>query len=86
MALIVYLLCAATSLVCAGQLFRSYLRNRSPLLFWSCLCFLGLAINNVLVFVDLILIPTIDLSMVRALSALIAISLLLFGLVWEAAD
>lgn len=86
MALIAYLLCGATSLVCSGLLLRSYLRNRTPLLFWSSLCFLGLAVNNMLVFVDLFVIPTVDLSMVRALSALVAISLLLFGLLWEAAE
>lgn len=86
MALVVYSLCALTSLICAGLLLRSYLRYRTPLLFWSSLCFLGLAINNVLVFVDLVVIPTVDLSMFRALSALIAIVLLVFGLVWESSD
>lgn len=86
MAVVVYSLCAMTSLICAGLLLRSYLRNRTPLLFWSCLCFFGLAINNILVFVDQIVIPTVDLSMLRALSAFIAIGLLVFGLVWEATD
>ena len=86
MAVVVYSLCALTSLICAGLLLRSYLRFRTPLLFWSSLCFLGLAINNVLVFVDLVVVPTVDLSMFRSLSALIAIALLVFGLVWESSD
>ena len=86
MALVVYSLCAVTSIVCAGLLLRSYFRNRTRLLFWSSLCFLGLAVNNILLFVDLVLVPTIDLSMYRALSALAAIALLLFGLVWEESD
>lgn len=86
MAVLVYSLCAATSFVCAFLLLRSYLNHRSPLLFWSSLCFVGLAINNVLVFIDLVLIPTVDLSMLRAFSALIAIALLVFGLVWEVSD
>lgn len=86
MALVVYSLCALTSLICAGLLLRSYVRNRTSLIFWSSLCFLVLAINNVLVFIDLVVIPTVDLSMLRALSALIAIVLLVFGLVWEASE
>jgi hypothetical protein len=86
MAVLVYSLCAATSLVCAILLLRSYLNHRTPLLFWSSLCFAGLAINNVLVFIDLVLIPTVDLSLLRAFSALIAITLLVFGLVWEVSD
>lgn len=86
MALVVYSLCAVTSIVCAGLLLRSYIRKRTRLLFWSSLCFLGLAVNNILLFVDLVLVPTIDLSMYRALSALAAIALLLFGLVWEESD
>jgi hypothetical protein len=86
MAVVVYLLCAVTSLCCAILLLRSYLNNRTPLLFWSSLCFLGLAINNVLVFVDLVVVPTVDLSKLRAISAVVAIGLLVFGLVWEASD
>lgn len=86
MAVLVYSLCAATSFVCSILLLRSYLNHRTPLLFWSSLCFVGLAINNVLVFIDLVLIPTVDLSILRAFSALIAIALLLFGLVWEVSD
>lgn len=82
----VYALCALTSLACAGLLLRSYLRNRTPMLFWSSLCFLGLAANNVLLFIDLVLIPTVDLSMYRALSAFLAVTVLLFGFVWEELD
>lgn len=86
MALLVYSLCAVTSLVCAGLLLRSYLRHRTHLLFWSSLCFLGLAVNNVLLFIDLVVVPALDLSLYRALSAFGAVTLLLFGLVWEELD
>ena len=48
MAEAVYLLCAVTSLVCAGLLVRSYRRSRMKLILWTSLCFMGLAINNVL--------------------------------------
>lgn len=57
MAEAVYLLCAVTSLVCAGLLVRSYRRSRMKLILWTSLCFMGLAVNNVLLFVDLAIIP-----------------------------
>jgi len=84
MASLVYALCALTSVVCALLLFRAYAAHRARLLFWSGLCFLGLAINNVLLFVDLILVPTMDLSVYRDISAVSGIMLLLFGLIWHA--
>jgi hypothetical protein len=81
---LVYALCAITSLVCAALLLRAYQRRRTRLLLWSSVSFAGLAINNVLLFVDLVLIPvTLDLSLLRALTALAAVMILLFGLVWE---
>jgi hypothetical protein len=83
MALLVYLLCALTSLICASLLLRSYLANRTPLLFWSSLCFVGLAMNNILLFIDLVIVPTIDLSFYRSLCALIAVLVLVFGLIWD---
>jgi hypothetical protein len=79
----VYLLCALTSVLCAGLLIRSYLANRSKLLLWSTLCFVGLAVNNILLFVDLVLVPTYDLQLWRSLAALIAFITLLIGLIWE---
>ncbi len=81
MAPVVYLLCALTSLGCAGLLVRSYLGSRSPLLFWASLCFCGLFINNLLLFMDLVLVPQIDLSRLRSLTALVSVTLLLYGLV-----
>jgi hypothetical protein len=83
MASIVYLLCAITSLICASLLLRSYLANRTPLLFWSSLCFIGLAMNNILLFIDLVIVPTIDLSFYRAICALIGVVVLAFGLIWD---
>ncbi len=83
MAELVYVLCALTSVLCAGLLFRSYSRNRSKLLLWSTLCFVGLAINNILLLVDLVLVPDIDLRFLRTTSALVALALLTIGLIWE---
>ena len=81
MAETVYLLCAATSVACAVLLLRGYRRTRTSLLFWSSLCFLGLALNNVLLFVDLVILPSADLSLLRTLAALAGVVALLCGLV-----
>ena len=84
MAETVYLLCAATSLLCALLLLRAYLDQRTRLLLWSTLCFAFLTLNNILLFVDLIIVPyTVDLSLWRSSTALAGIALLLFGLIWE---
>jgi hypothetical protein len=79
----VYILCAATALACAVLLLRSYLRNHTRLLLWSGLCFVGLALNNALLFIDLVVVPTIDLSLWRGLSALAGLLLLIYGLVGD---
>jgi len=83
MAEAVYLLCAITSIVCAAMLFSGYRANRTRLLFWSSLCFAGLAMNNILLFLDLIIVPNVDLSLWRSGVALAAMILLLYGLIWE---
>ena len=83
MAEAVYLLCGITSVACTVLLLRGYLESKSKLLFWSSLCFGGLALNNVLLFVDLVIVPSTDLGVIRSVLALIAMMILLFGLVWE---
>ena len=80
----VYLLCLATSIACALLLARSYARTRTRLLLWSGLCFGFLALNNLIVVVDILILPTaIDLSLVRLVASLIAVSVLLYGFIWE---
>ncbi len=83
MASLVYGLCALTSALCAVLLLRSYAGQREHLLLWSGLCFVGLALNNTLLFVDLILVPAVDLSLWRSATAAGAMMLLLFGLIWD---
>ncbi len=83
MAELVYLLCAIASVLCAVLLFRSYRLTRTRLCLWSSICFAGLALNNILLFVDLVLTPTFDLSLLRSGIALIAMVTLLWGLIWE---
>ena len=84
MAEAVYILCALTSMLCAMLLYRGYRANRTRLLFWASLAFLLLAINNVVLYVDLVILPVLaDLFWYRTGVALAAMLLLLFGLVWE---
>ena len=83
MAETVYILCLLTSATCAYLLLKSYRATRTRLLLWSSLCFVGLALNNMLLFADLVIVPTVDLSVWRNLSALVALSILVFGLVWD---
>lgn len=83
MANVVYSLCALTSTVCAVLLIQGFLRTRSRLLLWSSLCFVGLVVNNLLLVVDRIFLPAVDLYTMRLFSALVALTLLVYGLIWE---
>jgi hypothetical protein len=80
---VVYALCAMTSIACAWLLLRGYARTRVRLLLWSGLCFSGLALNNILLFIDVRVLPDVDLSIVRTIPAVIGMLLLVYGLVWE---
>ncbi|MFZ5894648.1 MAG: DUF5985 family protein [Myxococcota bacterium] len=71
------------SVACAALLVRSYRATQVRLLLWSSLCFAGLALNNVLLFVDRIIVPEVDLQLLRTSVALAAMCMLLFGLIWE---
>ena len=79
----VYMLCAGTSLLGAVLLLQSYWKNRVRLLFWSGLCFAGLGIDNLLIYVDMIVYPQVDFSFWRKIPGLIALLLLLYGLIWD---
>lgn len=83
MAAAVYILSALVSLTCAVLLLRSYATSRTGLLLWAGLCFLGLTLNNVMLFVDKVVITDEDLSTWRALPALAGMLILALGLVWE---
>jgi len=80
----VYILCALTSGLCAWLLWRSYRATRTQLLLWSALCFVGLAINNALLFTDLVLlVRSADLSIARHTTALLSLVVLVYGLVTD---
>ena len=84
MASVIYSLCALTSFACCVLLWRGWRAGGNRLLLWSALCFAGLTVNNLLLVIDKVVLPTqVDLYTPRLFSALVAVSLLLFGLVWE---
>lgn len=80
---LVYSLCFATSTLCAWLLGRSYRRSRSRLLLWSALCFALLAVSNLFVVLDMLVFPDVDLRPVRLSLSLAAVSVLLFGFIWD---
>lgn len=81
---LVYVLCLAASAVCAWLLIRGYLRSRTRILLWSAICFVLLALNNLLAVVDIVLIPEgIDLRFERIASSFAAVLVLLYGFIWE---
>jgi hypothetical protein len=79
----IYCLCLLASAGCATLLARSYLRSGGRLLLWSAACFGLLALNNLLVVTDLLLLPNVDLLPLRRLTSLAAISVLIVGFIWE---
>ena len=80
---IVYSLCLATSAACAWLLGRTWRRTRARLLFWSALCFALLALNNLFVILDLLVIPSEDLRLARLGLSLAAVGVLLYGFIWK---
>ena len=80
---IVYGLCFATSAACAILLARSYFASRARLLLWSAICFLFLAANNLVVVFDMLIIHDFSFRVHRLVLALAAVSVLLFGFVWD---
>ena len=84
MASIIYGLCAITALLCAYLLLNAFRRGRRRLLLWSGLCFVGLTLNNLALVVDKLVVPDVDLSIWRTLIALAAMTVLLYGLIWDA--
>ena len=84
MAAIIYTLCALTALLCAVMLLMAYARSRYRLLLWSGLCFAGLTLNNLLLVMDKLVFTDVDMGLWRSVTAFVAMSVLLFGLIWDA--
>lgn len=82
-AAVLYLLCFFSSGLCAFLLVTAFHRSRDRLLLWSAICFTLLAVNNLLVFIDIVLLPNVDLSVLRLVTSLAGVAVLLYGFVWE---
>jgi hypothetical protein len=83
MAELIYVACALTSSFCAILLIRNYGRTRLRLAFLASLCFSGLALNNLLLVFERVVMPSTDLSIARGAVALVAMLFLVAGLVLE---
>ena len=81
---VLYALALVTSLACMVLLFRAYAASGMRLLLWSALCFVGLSVNNVLLFFDLVIFTEVDLRPYRLVTALAGLLFLLYGFIWEA--
>lgn len=69
--------------LCAWLLLRGYINGRARLLLWSGLCFAGLTVSNALLFVDLTIVPHVNLYIWRLAVAAVSVLLLIYGLVFE---
>jgi hypothetical protein len=80
----VYLSSAFTAAACAWLLFRAWRRSRGVrLLLWCGVCFALLALANVMLYTDKILLPQYDLSLVRESISLLAILTLIGGFILD---
>ena len=79
----VYILCALTALTCAVLLLRGYRRSRTRLLLWCGIFFVAMTMENAMVFVDLVVVPEMNLINIRRTIALIGVLILLNGLIHD---
>jgi hypothetical protein len=79
----VYLLCFLTSASAMLLLLRGYSRTGTRILLLSAVGFVLFALNNLLLFVDIVLLPDTDLLPYRQLTGLIGVAILLLGFIWE---
>jgi hypothetical protein len=80
----VFIACAVTSALCVVLLVRGWLATRSRLLLWSSLGFAGLALNNIILVLDRLVIVNLDLALPRAVAAFLGVLILLIGCIWDA--
>lgn len=83
MSTITYSLCALVAFICAWLLLGRWRRERYRLLLWSGLCFCGFTFNNIILVLDKVVYPNVDLTIYRACVALLSLAVLLYGLIWD---
>ena len=84
MAAWVYGLCLLASALCAFLLLRAWRQSRSRLLLWTATAFVFLALNNLFLVADMVLLPGVNLWYWRQAASLAAIAVLVYGFIWEA--
>jgi hypothetical protein len=83
MAEAVYILCVLTSAIVAFLLLRAYRHSRARILLWTGVGFAGLCLNNVMLIIDRLVLPDLDLTVARTLPIVVGMVVMVFGLVWE---
>lgn len=81
--IILILIALLTSLACTVLLFRSYFASRTGILLWAALCFVGLSINSLVLFIDVVVLPEVDLRILRLTASLAGMLFLIFGFIRE---
>ena len=79
-----YMMAVLSSLACCVLLARGYRIRQHRLLLWSAICFAGLTVNNVALFLDLVIFPDVNLRLMRLVPALVGMMFLLYGFIWDA--
>jgi hypothetical protein len=80
-AIVVFVLAALTSATNSALLFRAFSQSKVRLLLWTGLFFLVLTLSNLLLIVDAF--TTTSFAAAQTVCSFLAISVLIFGLVWE---
>lgn len=80
----IYILCFLTSVAIAFLLLRGFARTGERILAWTGLGFLGLSLNNAVLIVDAMVVPGMDLSLLRNIPTLLGLTLMVYGLIIDA--
>jgi hypothetical protein len=83
MDLLVYSLCAATTLACTILLYRGYRNTGARFLLLCSVFFALITVENGLLILDRVTGPQVDLSLLRTSAALLALLVLNAGMIWE---
>jgi hypothetical protein len=81
--IVLSLIAVLTSVGCMLLLFRGYFGTGQRILLWSAFCFVGQSVNNLVLFVDLVVLPQSDLRVLRLTSALVGMLFLIYGFIRE---
>lgn len=81
--ILLFTVACLTSFACMALLFRSYFQSRQRILLWSALCFVGQTVTNIVLFVDVIVLPDVDLRLLRVVAALIGMLCLIYAFATE---